>query len=100
MKTDEFKLGSKPFARFNIAGNEVEVRLVENKFSTHFCAYTELIGSKALSDSFLGCTFRKDDWVGVDTGHSFNQEQNLAERLCSALNQIERVITSAKEVLR
>jgi len=77
---------TKPFQSVNICGQEVEVRRVTTPgLTAYFNAYAFLPHSGVLSDSFLGHpTFRHEDWVGVDTAHSFNDGQSEAEkvRLC------------------
>lgn len=100
-KTDALFKSSdtKPFQSVNIAGQEVEVRKVSVKGlkEPYFNAYALLPNSHVLSDSFLGSpTFRQDDWVGVDTAHSFNDGQSEAEKFGSALSQIENVILAWK----
>lgn len=99
-QTGKLGLASEYFTSFNIRGITVEIRKVEHlEFSKktpirmHFCAYAELENSHILSDSFLGFpTFRKDDWVGVDTAHCFNEGQSEAEKLVSAIHQIDEII--------
>lgn len=114
MKTDTMGFGSTAWAKFHIYDQIVEVRLVERTLPkgtsllkgknakewenhSHFCAYVELKGSQNLSDSFLGYpTYRKEDWVGVDTAHAFNEGETMAEKLASALHQIEGSIEAWK----
>ena len=101
MKSDKLKLTSKPYATFNIMGVCVKVRIVKDgvgKGQDHFCAYAELKNSNVLSERFLGNpTYRKNDWVGVDTAHAFNMNHTLDEKLCSAIHQIETIIQVWKE---
>lgn len=104
-KTDAlFKSGdTKPFQCVNIAGQVVEVRrvYVQGLKEPYFNAYAFLPHSSVLSDSFLGSpTFRHEDWVGVDTAHSFNDGQSEAEKLGSALSQIENVILAWKKAIK
>lgn len=97
--SDKIGVESKKWSYFNINGIRVEVRFVE-KYK-HFCAYAVLKDSHVLSDRFLGHpTFRKDDVVGVDTAHAFNMEENMAEKLASALHQIEGIIESWREAIK
>jgi hypothetical protein len=94
---------TKAFQSVNICGQEVEVRRVTCKGlkDAYFNAYVLLPHSSVLSDSFLGYpTYRKDDWVGVDTAHSFNDDQSEAEKFGSALGQIESVITAWKSAIK
>lgn len=98
METDKLKLKSKPFTTINVNGVVVEVRIAKYGKNAYFNAYANLTGSNILSDSFLGHpTYRKGDWVGVDTNHSFNDNQTSAGKLASALNQIEGVIKAWQE---
>jgi hypothetical protein len=103
-KTDSMGFTSKPFWKYHIYDVEVEVRMVEHSLlvgknakerttKRHFNAYAELKGSETLSGSFLSHpTFRREDWVGVDTAHSFNEKHTDAEKLSSALSQIQYII--------
>ena len=104
MKTDKLGFGeqSKPFGTVNICGFEVEIRKVSIvAFSSHFCAYAKLKGSKALSESDLGYpTFKQGDWVGIDTAHHFNMTQTEAEKLYDALIQIEGVIRAYQKAMK
>lgn len=98
METDKLGFKSKPFTWFRIFEFRVEVRKVGDKILNHFCAYVKLPKSQHLSDSYLGdVTYRKDEWVGVDTGHAFNEKHTEAEKLASALHQIEFVIKQYKK---
>jgi len=111
-KTDALGFASKPWATFHIYDKEVEIRICEDTHpvgknllrgkdtkkwivKSHFCAYAELENSHILSDTFLGYpTYRHADWVGVDTAHAFNEGQTGAQKLASALHQIEGIIES------
>lgn len=85
------------FSFFNIFGIKVEVKRLTLNERFWFCAYADLKNSRYLSDTFLGYpTYRKEDIVGVDTAHAFNERQNEAEKLASALHQIESIIKSWK----
>lgn len=126
-KTDAlgFTPDSKGWDTLNIHGQTVEVRRIERteniygtkrdsrslrtvpnydkikgtKTTVWFNAYVELKGSESMSDTYLGYpTFRKGAWLGVDTNHAFNQNQSEAEKLRSALGQIDSVIESWKKV--
>lgn len=112
MRTDKFDMTSVPFGVFNVMGQKVEVRrclrpalsykkdgkTIKTPEVIWFNAYVELEGSKTLSKSFLGYpTFRKDDWVGIDTNHAFNEGDKPEERLANALHQIEGVISNWRQ---
>lgn len=85
---------------FNIMGYRVEVRRMEGNERVWFTAYVRLRNSKFLSDNFLSHpTLREGDVCGIDTAHSFNEDQSEAEKLSSALHQIETVIERYKEAM-
>ena len=90
------------FMTINIHGYTVEVFKMEigkiaGKEKSWFCAYAELKGSKALSDSYLGNpTYRKEDVVGVDTAHSYNDNHTMEQKLADALRQIQIIIKTFK----
>jgi len=115
-KTDEFKLLSHPLVKLNILGVEVEFRefdRVESKEDAkkkfhklpvtvhHVNAYVELKNSSVMSDNALAYpTFREKDWIGVDTGHSWNEGYTELQSFLSAYGQIELAIKSWKKIVR
>jgi hypothetical protein len=83
----------KKWLTLNILNQSVTIKRIETGKRIWFCAYVELKDSNVLNESFLGYpTYRKEDVVGVDTGHAFNENHTEAEKLSSALSQIESII--------
>ena len=94
---------SEVFLETNIHGEKVTIKKLyfEDKSESWFCAYATLLGSKVMSDEFLGYpTLREEDYVGVDTTHSHNEKMTEAQKLADAITQIEEVIRKWKEVVR
>ena len=100
-RTETLKLLSIPFGKFEVGGFEVEIRKASSTSGNYFTSYVELKNSKFLSDSCLGHpTFREEDWVGVDTAHSYNDKQDESQKLLDVLSQISHVISRYKESIR
>lgn len=97
------------FSTFNVLGQTVEVKRLttpawtstktkkKHEAKVWFCAYAELKGAEVLSESYLHVTYKEGNKVGVDTNHAFNEGQNEAQKLASALHQIEYTIQKWKE---
>jgi hypothetical protein len=94
------RAASKSLGIINVAGKEVNIREMDLHTEIFYNAYVELKGSHMLSDEALNYpTYRNEDIVGVDTGHTYNEDQTPAEKLIDAIKQITEVIQAADKVL-
>ena len=73
-----------------------EMELAGTKMDKWVCAYVDLKGVKE-KEYGLDCqTFHDGDTYGVDTAHSWNDGMTLDEKRENAIEQIKRLIKSAK----
>jgi len=95
------KAQSEPFANIDLMGQEVHFRRCDNGKDVWFCAYVNLENSRFIKDGKIGYpTFRKDDILGVDTMHAFNEKDIEIQKFISAIMQIQHVIEDWKETVK
>ena len=98
-KSNDF--ASKSLGLINVAGKQVNIREIKlGNEAIWYNAYVDFKGSSAVKDDYISwATFREGDIIGVDTMHSYNDEQTQAQKLIDAIHQIEHIIEKLNEVL-